>query len=139
MEAVKTTRQFEGSVLDGGACFPGLTGRAITGYEIHMGKTVPVCEEGEELSAFTPAGTGVRCGNVYGTYVHGFFDEAGVAGSVIRGLAKSKGVAADTTGEMSRREFKEKEYDRLADVLEENMDMKAIYAMLREARISEDD
>ncbi|MCR4669520.1 MAG: cobyric acid synthase [Clostridia bacterium] len=139
MEAVKTTRQFEGSVLDGGACFPGLTGRAITGYEIHMGKTVPVCEEGEELSAFTPAGTGVRCGNVYGTYVHGFFDEAGVAGSVIRGLAKSKGVTADTTGEMSRREFKEKEYDRLADVLEENMDMKAIYGMLREARISEDD
>ena len=58
---------------------------------------------------------------------------------VIRGLAEAKGVTVDTSGEMSRREFKEKEYDRLADVLEENMDMKAIYAMLREARISEDD
>jgi len=139
MESEKTTRQFEGTAVDAGDFFPELSGHSIKGYEIHMGKTVPIEGASENLRDFTSSGTGVRCGNVYGTYVHGFFDEKGVAGSIIRGIAASKGIAVDTSGEMGRMEFKEKEYDRLADVIEENMDMDAVYAMLREARISEDD
>ena len=57
------------------------------------------------------------------------------------GFAKfsKNGVEIDTSGSLGRREFKEKEYDRLADVIEQNMDMDAICGMLREAEVSEDD
>ena len=34
---------------------------------------------------------------------------------------------------MDHRDFKEKEYDRLADILRQALDMDRIYAMLREA------
>ena len=62
-----------------------------------------------------------------------------VAAAVLKGLASANGVEIDTSGSLGRREFKEKEYDRLADVIEQNMDMDAICGMLREAEVSEDD
>ena len=146
LEPEKTTRQFTGTVLDGGSFFPELSGREIEGYEIHMGKTEPVGAWSSSQAAsendpapFTTDGTGYRCGNVYGTYIHGFFDKEGVAAAVLKGLASANGVEIDTSGSLGRREFKEKEYDRLADVIEQNMDMDAICGMLREAEVSEDD
>ncbi|MCR4711975.1 MAG: hypothetical protein K5707_06695, partial [Clostridia bacterium] len=45
-----------------------------------------------------------------------------------------KGVTVETAGALSRRAYKEREYDHLADVIRQNMDMEAVYAMLREAR-----
>lgn len=76
--------------------------------------------------------------NVYGTYLHGFFDEDKIALSIAQLLAEKKGVAlprinGDGTNESiskSYKEFKEKQYDILADMIRANMDMKAVYEIL---------
>ena len=103
------------------------------GYEIHMGQTFPEGCMSQSASDFTSDDTGVCEGNIYGTYIHGIFDREGVAAVVVNALAEKKGVALSGGDTSGHREFKEKEYDRLAAMLRENLDMDRIYSMLREA------
>lgn len=78
---------------------------------------------------------GAFSGNVYGTYVHGIFDEGTVAETLVGILAERKGVALDTEQMISYEQFKQMQYDKLADGLRSSIDMEAVYAMLREAAI----
>ncbi|MBR2540308.1 MAG: cobyric acid synthase [Mogibacterium sp.] len=127
----KKTEQFIGTITASEGLLAGLAGLETEGYEIHMGRTA-ACEDADGRE-FTSGGTGMCSGNVYGTYIHGFFDRGEIASEVVRSLAKSKGVKL-TTGQVSdHRDFKEKEYDRLADILRAHLDMDKIYGMLREA------
>ena len=74
---------------------------------------------------------------VYGSYIHGLFDQGEIAGRIVNALARKKGISL-STGEMEDyRTFKEKEYDKLADTLRMYLNMEEIYGMLREARIEE--
>jgi adenosylcobyric acid synthase len=70
---------------------------------------------------------------VYGSYIHGIFDREGIAAAVVNALAGKKGVELRDGDASGHREFKEKEYERLAAILRENLDMDRIYSMLREA------
>jgi len=79
--------------------------------------------------------SGIFSGNVYGTYVHGIFDEGTLAETLVSILAERKGVVLDTGQMISYGQFKQMQYDKLADGLRESMDMEAVYAMLREAAI----
>lgn len=126
LKSIKTTKQYEGTLPKMEGFFSVLSGAEIQGYEIHMGETLD--KEGHSLLAFGE-------GNVYGTYVHGFFDREGVAGRVVEALAVRKGISIDVSCALGRREYKETEYDRLADMIRENMDMEALYGMLREANL----
>ena len=127
----KKTEQFIGTITASEGLLAGLAGLETEGYEIHMGRTA-ACEDADGRE-FTSGGTGMCSGNVYGTYIHGFFDRGEIASEVVRSLAKSKGVKL-TTGQVSDHiDFKEKEYDRLADILRAHLDMDKIYGMLREA------
>ena len=78
---------------------------------------------------------GIFSGNVYGTYVHGIFDEGTLAETLVGILATRKGVVLDTGQMISYGQFKQMQYDKLADGLRKSMDMEAVYAMLREAAI----
>lgn len=78
---------------------------------------------------------GIFSGNAYGTYVHGIFDEGTLAETLVGILAARKGVALDTGQMISYGQFKQMQYDKLADGLRKSMDMEAVYAMLREAAI----
>ena len=129
----KRTEQFNGYFCDTEGIFAGLSGLEIEGYEIHMGRTFPDGCIAQCASGFTSDDTGVCEGNVYGTYIHGIFDREGIAASVVSALADKKGVVLNGGDTSGHREFKEKEYDRLAAMLRENLDMDRIYSMLREA------
>ena len=72
----------------------------------------------------------VQDGNVYGTYVHGIFDAGGIAGEVADALAERKGVSLMAGERLDYREIKEREYDRLAEVIRTHMDMRAVYRMM---------
>lgn len=128
----KKTEQFSGRFCDTEGIFAGLSGLEIEGYEIHMGRT---SRSGRHLegSEFTSNGTGTASGDVYGSYIHGIFDREGIAAAVVKALADRKGVTLSGGDASGHREFKEKEYDRLAAMLRENLDMDRIYGMLREA------
>ena len=130
----KKTEQFSGSFCDAEGVFAGLSGLAIEGYEIHMGRTES-SGGGACFAGFTSAGTGAQRGNVYGTYIHGVFDRGEIAVAVVKALAERKGAGLSTEQAVDHREFKEKEYDRLAGVLRKHLDMDMIYSMLKEAAI----
>ena len=127
----KKTEQFTGNFGPAEGIFRGLSGLGIEGYEIHMGRT---SASGEALRTdFTSAGTGMCSGDVYGTYIHGVFDRGEIAGAVVRALAEKKGVALSVSSAEDHRAAKEKEYEKLADILRSSLDMDMIYGMLREA------
>ena len=69
---------------------------------------------------------------MYGTYIHGIFDGDGVAASIVSILAEKKGISIDTSLTMSYEEYKETQYDLLAESLRESLDMDAIYQILEE-------
>lgn len=116
--------------LDG--VFSALSGQLFAGYEIHMGETktpTPATTITDSVTGETSA-DGCFKDNVYGSYVHGVFDEDNVAQAVIFSLAQQKGIDASTLGTVSGQEYKEQQYDRLAAGMREHMDMKKIYAIM---------
>ena len=104
----------------GGLCglFSGLNGLDYEGYEIHMGRSDVL------LSAVT------ECGNVYGSYVHGLFDAPGIADAVLRALCQRKGIDQERLGSLDVRQYKERQYDTLADAVRSGLDMELIYRIL---------
>ena len=123
----KTRRQVEGCLNQVEGIFAGLSGQDYTGYEIHMGDTVS--NQGEALPQL------VRDGNVYGTYIHSIFDKGGIVTEIVNTLAQNKGIDLEKSDAIDYAQLKEHEYDKLADVIRESMDMEKVYAMLRESLI----
>ena len=111
--------------------FSCLSGMNISGYEIHMGKTELLKDEPlqSECLAFT-GDSGFQCGNVYGTYVHGFFDEEGVAQKVVQALAKKKGLSYSESKSASWKATKDLQFDFLAEQLRLHLNMERIYNIL---------
>ena len=123
----KTLKQVEGKLNDVDGVFAGLSGQDYTGYEIHMGDTIS--DQGEQLPQL------VHSGMVYGTYIHSIFDKGGIVSEIAKTLAENKGIDLEAGSAIDYAELKEREYDKLADVIRSSMDMDAIYAMLTEALI----
>jgi adenosylcobyric acid synthase len=96
----------------------------VTGYEIHMGTTEP----GSCREALAGDGLVSSDGLVFGTYMHGIFQNPAAANALLSYLHTKKGllfipvpvVAADP-------------YDMLADLFEEHVDMDAIEDLLSRA------
>ena len=58
------------------------------------------------------------------------FDEKEFCDSFINMLGKRCGIAIHGGSDMSFEEYKQREYDKLADAIRENMDMKYIYEIM---------
>ena len=75
-------------------------------------------------------------GNVFGTYLHGFFDEAGIVERLSEYLAGDQKAKAkewhipEDGSLLSVTEFKERQYDALAGLLREHLDMEAVYRLI---------
>ncbi len=102
-----------------------LSGAFFSGYEIHMGRT-------NDGGCFVKK---AKQKEVYGSYVHGLFDEEGIAEAMVQALAKKKGISLEHRAYMDAQSFKDKQYELLADTLRSNLNMEAIYGMLREASL----
>ena len=111
-----------------------LNGKEVAGYEIHMGDTV-ISEQGTTTQKISDNRIIVSNKKVYGTYLHGIFDAEGIASVIVKRLAEKKGLVCDTSKLLSYAQFKETQYDKLADTLREYLDMDFIYGILGEARI----
>ena len=95
-----------------------LNGKRYAGYEIHMGRS-------EEAR-----GALISVGNVYGSYVHGIFDEQEVADTILKALCTKKDVSFESLGSFDARAYKERQYDLLADAVRAGLDMPLIYRIL---------
>lgn len=119
-----------------------LTGMSFTGYEIHHGNTVRMqdrirdnmqnCTQNGEAFGELSNGLldGTQCQNIYGTYVHGIFDEDGVADAIVQALLEQKGLRMENTAHYDRETYRQQQYNLLADTVRNNMDMDRLYRIL---------
>lgn len=128
----KERRQTDGVVNGLEGILHRMSGCSFHGYEIHMGKTVPVCG-GEMTDLEHRAVVAANSGNIYGSYIHGLFDQGSMAVTIIQALADKKGIRLKNGEIEDYRSFKERQYDKLADTLRLYMNMEEIYGILREA------
>lgn len=95
-----------------------LNGLEYQGYEIHMGRSL------EEMPIVNGHG------NVYGSYLHGIFDAAGVADALLKALCNQRGIEDSALKTSDLREYKERQYDNLADAVRQGLDMDLVYRIL---------
>ncbi len=131
-EAEKVRTQARGIVHEHDGMFSCLAGCEIQGYEIHMGRTR--CDL-PSFSTIECGGVqsedGAVWGNVLGTYVHGVFDSTQLCNALLRMLLDEKGYGHLPLGETPEHtQYKEAQYDKLADLLRNSLDMNAIYKIL---------
>lgn len=118
--------QIEGKIERLSGLFHVLSDCKFKGYEIHMGRT------GTEEKVVV---TSDMNENIYGSYVHGLFDEGTIANSMIQTLAEKKGIRIENGEFEDYQTFKDKQYDKLADTLRMYLNMEEIYEMLGESHL----
>ncbi|WP_172118215.1 cobyric acid synthase [Halomonas hibernica] len=97
----------------------------VTGYEIHNG-----ISEGSALSRplfdinGRPEGSVSDDGQIIGTYLHGLFDHPDACHGLLKQLGLADGEQSDYQA------HRERELDRLADMLEAHVDIEAVLALL---------
>ena len=115
-----------------------LSNKEVSGYEIHMGVTnrkensdnlVTVIEKlGEKVNY--PLGSVNKECNVFGTYLHGIFDDIDFTRTLLNNIREMKNLEPIESKVKSFDEFKNKEYDKLADFLREHLDINKIYEIM---------
>jgi adenosylcobyric acid synthase len=131
-EQEKSRTRVSGRVLNAEGIFSGLAGAEFEGYEIHMGITKPIVKPFSMLSKDGAEGPdGLVSGNVWGSYVHGIFDKAGFTQRFVNCILKSKGLDEDS-GALDWAQYKQAQYDILAEGVRNALDMSFIYRILEE-------
>jgi adenosylcobyric acid synthase len=101
----------------------GLRGTPIRGYEIHMGRSRPIDSTADRLCQIGPFADGhldgvlTAEGRIWGTYLHGIFDNDALRHAWLRSLGWQE------TGQSFDREVA---YNRLADHVRAHLDMDAL-------------
>jgi len=123
----KNTFQVEGRDL--------IKGYPIKGYEIHHGETKriknlkPFCliEKRGSRDVHLEDGAISPDGKIFGTYIHGIFDNNDFRRWFINNIRKEKGLDALESGQGFSQD---REYDRLAELLRSNLDMDLLYKIM---------
>jgi adenosylcobyric acid synthase len=131
MVGMKHRSQTEDCFDDMTGIYEALYGEEFIGYEIHNGTSEidgdfsHLVERDDEGNIIL-----VQKENIMGTYVHGIFDNGDIAYILAQELAKKKGVSLDKQASdyMSKKEM---EYEKLADIVRNNLDMDFIYNLLK--------
>ena len=100
-------------------------GARMTGYEIHNGRTTVNGEPFCRLADGTPEGC--VCPNVFGTYLHGLFDSGELTQALVKLLCARKGISPRETRPASMAEYRQAQFDLLADGVRGALDMGAVY------------
>ena len=103
-------------------------GAALTGYEIHTGRTAvqgtPFCTQAD--------GTPEGCvqGTVFGTYLHGLFDSGELTEKLAAYLCRQKGLCPEAAAPISMERYRAQQFDLLADSVRAALDLSAVYAAM---------
>jgi adenosylcobyric acid synthase len=122
----KTTHQVQAHIADGPGWLADLAGRSVSGYEIHMGRTVggtPWLEFGQRSRQAVDVSDGAVSddGKVWGCYLHGLFANGELRETWLASLGWQ--AIAERAVPLSRHE---EAFDRLADEVESVFDMKRL-------------
>lgn len=120
----KVQTQSEGNFSNIGGFWGFLSGAEFRGYEIHMGTTESDSPELLDCG-------GAYEGNVCGCYIHGIFDSQYVSERLVRHLYERKGIDY-RGGTVNREEYKQSQFDMLADGVRRSIDMDMLYRIIEE-------
>ena len=103
-------------------------GLPVTGYEIHQGRTRLIENEGGVQALFDDSSLGVvdDSHSVWGTYLHGIFDNGPWRRAWLNRLRQQRGLRSLPTGVANYREQREMMLDQLADAIEPHLDLKPV-------------
>ena len=129
-EEEKQTTQSQLVISSNKGLLHGCQGMVLEGYEIHMGQSIlgdnssPWADISNKLSVSgQPEGAININGSCFGTYLHGLFDNLEFTRQLLNNLREKKGLELLGPADKSYHDFKENEYDRLADIVESHLDM----------------
>ena len=131
-EKEKYTAQASGTVNCDSGWLTDANGITVDGYEIHAGQN----HLGEDAVPWLHINGHVdgimnRQGNVMGSYLHGLFDDGQLFAAIASHIRKKKGLDGETQTPVSFEAFREREFDRIADIVRASVDMDAIYRIVR--------
>ena len=109
--------------------------KLVNGYEIHMGETKILGKEKPVFNVYEKTGKsidrkdGARSPDkrVWGTYIHGVFDNGDFREYLLNNIRKKKGLKQISSSDLDQ----DGEYDKLADIFRRNLNMKLIYRILK--------
>jgi len=106
----------------------------VKGYEIHMGRSyllqsIPPFFVLHRENGIEPDGVVIN-DQIYGTYLHGLFDEGRFRRYFLNRVRNRKGLASISSNTLSWQETVEGELDRLSDLLESTIDINQIESAL---------
>lgn len=132
MTGEKVTRQVKFQLFENGgrATEDGTLKLSMSGYEIHMGSTVLI--EGTSASPLNMLEDGLCDGYIVdstcmGTYIHGILDNPEFIDFLLKPFA---GKLSETAEAFNYQQFKEEQYDKLAEHVRQHVDMPLIYKIL---------
>ncbi len=136
----KTTTRVTGRLGQLTGLLAPLSDMTVSGYEIHMGQTQladgtePLLTIEQSLGKQTARLDGAHnsAGNVFGTYLHGIFDDMAFTRKLLNIVRQTKGLTPETSDVADFKAFKEREYNRLADLLESHLDIDKIIAIMND-------
>ena len=103
-------------------------GAVLEGYEIHTGRTEVQGQPFCTLADGTPEGC-VQ-GNVFGTYLHGLFDTGALIERLTAYLCSRKGIDPAGAALIPMEQYRQQQFDLLADGVRRALDMNQIYAVM---------
>ena len=128
----KRTAQSTGIVACDAGWLSALNGLLLDGYEIHAGHNAfgPEARPWLTISGQVDGVCNPE-GNVLGTYLHGIFDDGQFFAALAARVRRAKGLAPGEGPVETMAAFREREFDRVADIVRASVDMEAIYRIIR--------
>lgn len=126
----KTRTRVHGTFSGLEGIFSELNGVEIEGYEIHIGRTKHLHGAEPILKLETDQMDGAVSGSVFGCYIHGIFDRPEMTDAFLSILSCQKGLDPKEIRGKDMAQYKEEQYDALAKIVRDNLDMERIYKML---------
>ena len=104
-------------------------GQTCQGYEIHQGVTVGHASQRDNSEVPVTLGSVTYYDHCIGTYIHGFLDNAPVIEHLLSEKGKVKSGSLTTSVNYS--DFKEQQYDKLAEHVRKYVDIPRLYQILQ--------
>ncbi len=124
-EAQKATQRRRGTAF----------GQGVEGYEIHHGRTTtssPWMELTDASGTVQPEGSAADKGRILGTSLHGLLESDSFRHALLADISSRAGRTRSPSG-VSFAAARQSRYDRIADALEEHLDIGAIERLIEEA------